>query len=90
MKEFNNELLKLLKKSSCPFTCIKEIKDILLKNNYQELNELEDWNLSYDKYFIIRNDASLIAFNIPKNIKNEFKIICTHSDTPAFTIKHLI
>ncbi len=87
MKEFNNELLKLLKKCSCPFTCIKEIKEILKNNNYEELNELNSWNLSNNKYFVIRNDASLIAFNIPKNITNQFKIISTHSDTPAFTIK---
>ena len=70
MNNFNQELIKLLKKGTCIFTCIKEIKEILQKNNYQELKENESWNLAKGKYFVIRNDASLIAFSIgKKNLK---------------------
>ncbi len=87
MNEFNEGLLDLLKKGTCPFTCIKEICDILDDNDYKRLSERETWNLDYDKYYVVRNDASLIAFNIPQKIKKQFNIICTHDDTPAFTIK---
>ena len=86
MNNFNQELIKLLKKGTCIFTCIKEIKEILQKNNYQELKENESWNLAKGKYFVIRNDASLIAFSIG-NKKEKFKIVSTHGDTPSFSIK---
>jgi len=35
----------------------------------------------------VRNDASIIAFNIGKTINKQFSIVCTHNDTPSFTIK---
>lgn len=86
MNNFNQGLIDLLKNGTCIFTCIKYLKNILQEHGYQELKENEIWKLKQDKYFIIRNDASLIAFNLPKQ-KNKFKIICTHGDTPAFSIK---
>ena len=87
MKKFNEELLKFLENGTTTFTCIKIIKDILLENNYLELTEFTKWNLKPGKYFVIRNNASIIAFNIAKNYKEQFKIVETHSDTPAFLIK---
>ncbi|MBE6155029.1 MAG: M18 family aminopeptidase [Firmicutes bacterium] len=87
MKDFNNNLLEFLNNGTCSFTTLLEIKKILDNNGYQELSEFDSWDLENDKYYVIRNDASIIAFNINKNIKNQFNIICTHNDTPAFTIK---
>ena len=87
MNNFNDELLNFINIGTSTYTCIKNIKNILLKNDYIELNELKSWKLKSGKYFVIRNDASLIAFNIDKNYNEQFNIICTHSDTPAFLIK---
>ena len=86
MNNFNKEFIELLKNSTCIFTCIKKIKEILLKNDFTELKEDEKWNLNQNKYFIIRNDASLIAFTF-KNKATKFKIVCTHGDTPSLSIK---
>ena len=86
MNQFNQELINFLKNGTCIFTCIQTIKDILLKNNYQELTEEETWNLKKGQYFVIRNDATLIAFSIGSK-KAKFKILSTHGDTPSFTIK---
>ena len=86
MNQFNQELINFLKNGTCIFTCIKTIKEILLKNNYQELTEEVPWNLEKGKYFVIRNDATLIAFSIGSK-KTKFKIVSTHGDTPSFTIK---
>jgi len=87
MKKFNDELLDFMNRGTSTYTCIKNIRNILLDNDYTELDELKTWKLKNGKYFVIRNDASLIAFNIDKNYKEQFNIICTHSDTPAFLIK---
>ncbi len=87
MDNFNKELLEMLNNGTCSFTCIKYIKNQLLKEGYQELREDYKWNITPGKYFVIRNDASLIAFNIAKKIKENFNIVCTHADTPSFMIK---
>lgn len=86
MNNFNQELIDFLKQGTCVFTCIKIIKEILLNQGYQELVENQDWDLKQDRYFIIRNDASLIAFQLNKKA-SKFKIVCTHADTPSFLIK---
>lgn len=86
MNNFNQKLLQFLKNGTCSFTCIKTIKEILIAHGYQELLENKKWNLTGNKYFIIRNDASLIAFTL-RNNNDKFKIISTHGDTPSFLIK---
>ena len=86
MKQYNKELFAFIEKSTCAFTGIKEIKEMLLKNNFIELEENQDWNLKVNhKYFITRNDSSLIAFTT--GTKESFNITCTHIDTPALLIK---
>lgn len=87
MKNFNQELFDFIKIGTTSFTCIENIKNILLNEGYIELSENEDWKLSQEKYFVIRNDSSLIAFNIPHEFNESFNIVATHSDTPAFIIK---
>lgn len=84
--KFNEELFNFLKKATCSFTGIKEIKNILLENHFEELEENETWCLKDNKrYFVTRNDASIIAFTLGS--QTSFNIICTHIDTPAFSIK---
>lgn len=87
MKEFNNELFNFINNATCCFTCVDLIKKILVNNNYQQLYENQKWSFKNGKYFVIRNDASIIAFNIGKNHNNSFNIVCAHSDTPGFTLK---
>lgn len=84
---FKNNLVKFIKKSTSSYTCIKEIENILEKNGYKRLYEIDKWNLNNDRYYIIRNDASIIAISIPKEIKDKFLIITTHSDTPSLLLK---
>ena len=85
-QKFNQELFTFIENATCSFTGIKEIKEHLHKNNFKELQENESWNLDKNqKYFVTRNDASIIAFTLGNN--ESFNITCTHIDTPAFTIK---
>lgn len=88
MKEkFNNELFKFIKNSTCSFTCVDVIKKELIDTGYTQLFENEKWNFNVGKFFVIRNDASIIAFNIGNNHKERFNIVCAHSDTPGFCLK---
>ena len=80
------ELLELLLNATCTFTCTSYLKNILLKENFEEVKETEIWHLKEGKYFVTRNDASLIAFTIPKK-STHFQIITTHNDTPSLLLK---
>ncbi len=88
MKEmkFNEELFEFIKKATCSFTGIKEMKRILFDNSFIELEENKIWHLENNqKYFVTRNDASIIAFTLGN--EDSFHITCTHIDTPALSLK---
>lgn len=85
-KKYNEELFSFIEKATCSFTGVKEIKRILLEHHFIELEENEIWHLENNqKYFVTRNDASIIAFTLGSH--DSFNITCTHIDTPAFSIK---
>lgn len=86
-EKFNEELFNFINTSNCSFTCVEEIKKVLIGEGYTELYENGKWNLNCGKFFVIRNDASIIAFNIGTEYKESFNIICTHGDTPGFNLK---
>lgn len=66
------------------------LKEKLKENGFEELYENEIWsNLKKDgKYFVIRNDSSIIAFKMVDTYLNTgFNIVASHSDSPTFSIK---
>ncbi len=85
-EKLKENLVDLITHSTCAFTCIKYLKEILKKLDYVELEEMDEWNLKEGAYFVTRNDASLIAFKIPKKYES-FHIITTHADTPSLLLK---
>jgi len=87
MKPFNKEFLEFLNNGTCVFRVTEEIKKVLNQFGYIELKEEDNWDINHNKYYVIRNDASIIAFNIPSKPQNKFNIVCTHSDTPSLLLK---
>lgn len=85
--KFNDGFFNFINSATSCFNCIDSIKNKLIKEGYIQVYENEKWNFKSGKYFVIRNDASIIAFNIGINHKEGFNIVCTHSDTPDFIIK---
>ena len=85
--EFKKKIVSFIKKSTCSFTCVKNIKNILEESGFKELVESQKWNLNGNKFYVIRNDASIIAFEIPSKESNIFSIITTHSDVPSLLLK---
>lgn len=82
------ELFSFIEQSPSPFHVVSNMKETLLKAGFTELKERKSWNLEYGKkYFVTRNDSSIIAFRIPKNHFSGFQIIASHSDSPTFRIK---
>ncbi len=87
-KESAKKLLEFIDKSPTGFHTVFNVKEALEKNGFEQLREGEAWSLKEgEKYYVIRNEASLIAFQLPKKELKGFRIIATHCDTPCFKLK---
>jgi aspartyl aminopeptidase len=84
------DLLEFIDRSPTPFHAVEEMKNKLIAQGYSELKESDVWELtSNGKYFLTRNDSSLIAFIVGTKTKDAsgFKIIGAHTDSPNLKLK---
>ena len=89
-KKSVHDLLEFIDNSPTPFHAVEEMKSKLIGQGHSELKESDAWDLkSNGKYFITRNDSSLIAFIIGTKTKDAsgFKIIGAHTDSPNLKLK---
>lgn len=88
-KQFAKNLIDYIYDSPTAFNAVKTSKDLLVENGFHELKMNEKWQLKVGgKYFVTKNSSSLIAFVINSdNMKDGFRIIGSHSDSPTFKIK---
>lgn len=87
-KKTAKELLAFIEKSYSCFHLIQNMKEELNDNGFQELYEAQEWQLKCGrKYYVSRNESSLIAFQIPKENFTGFQIMASHSDFPTFKVK---
>ncbi len=83
-----NKLCDFLDSSPTAFNAVDNVRKILKKEGFIELFETKDFDIKKNsKYFIIRNNSSIIAFNIPSDIKTSIKMIASHTDSPSLKIK---
>ena len=90
MKNINKDLMNFINKTPNAYFCVDNLRKKLTQNNFVELFENEIWdNLKENgKYFVVRNDSSLIAFKVPEKKENiGFNIVSAHTDSPSFSIK---
>lgn len=83
------ELLKFIQKAPTTYQAVEETKKILLDNNFIELDLTSLWKIEKGKnYFIIKEDASIIAFKVGTSLTNpSFNIVASHNDSPLLKIK---
>lgn len=87
MQNTNQELFDFIKKCPTAYHTVAEVSRRLRNEGYCKVEEGEEWNLqSGGKYFVTRNDSSLIAFRIPERIER-FMITASHGDAPTFKVK---
>lgn len=81
-------LLDYIEKSPSCYQAVENAVKELERAGYTSLAENQRWELAYGgKYYVTRNDSSLIAFHIPKQKPMGFHMIASHSDSPCFKIK---
>ena len=87
-RETAEQLLAFIEKSPSCFHAIKNMKEILSADGFAELKEEEKWEIEKGgRYFVTRNDSSIVAFTIPETGFTGYRIMASHSDSPTFKIK---
>ncbi len=85
-QDFNEGLLGFLDASPTPFHATKNMTMMLENAGFERLYEEQKWELIHGKkYFVTRNDSSVIAFTYSKN-KNYTMVGC-HTDSPNLKLK---
>jgi len=87
---FNEELIEFLKCSTTPFHAVECMSATLEKAGFKRLYEADSWKgLPAGKYYVCRNDSSIIAFNKAENEVTEsgFRMVGAHTDSPCLKIK---
>ena len=80
------DLVKFLDESPTAFCAVSSIKKRLEEKGYQRLgNEKIEKG---KKYYLVRNDSSIIAFNVGKRLNDpSLHITASHTDSPLFKLK---
>ena len=81
-------LIDFLQNSPTAYHASENVKSLLLSRGFCELKETEDWDLQEDgKYFVVRGGSAVIAFTIGEIEEFAFKIVASHTDSPALKLK---
>lgn len=86
-----DKIITLLNESYSPFHVVRNIENELKENGFSLLKENQNFRLEKGKkYYVKRNDTSIIAFEIPEDFSfssSSFLLTATHNDSPTFKIK---
>ncbi len=88
--KFSRDLRDFLDLSPTPFHATEQLAKLLMNGGYQKLHEEEEWILKKGgRYFVVRNDSSLIAFVMGHSdpLKHGLRIAGAHTDSPCLMIK---
>ncbi|MGN0307400.1 MAG: M18 family aminopeptidase [Lachnospiraceae bacterium] len=87
-KDSAKKLLKFIDSSPTCFHTIANAVKELEQSGFISLQENAAFRLEAGgKYYVIRNEASLLAFRVPNEQIKGFRIIASHCDTPGFKLK---
>ncbi|MBU1215836.1 M18 family aminopeptidase [bacterium] len=85
-QDFNEGLLGFLDASPTPFHATENMAGMFENAGFIKLDELNTWNLEINqKYYVTRNDSSIIAFTYP-GAKN-YLLVGAHTDSPNLKLK---
>ena len=86
-QDFNDGLLGFLDASPTPFHATLNMSMMFENAGFTKLNEVDKWKLEEgNKYYVTRNDSSVIAFTYPKKEKN-YVMVGAHTDSPNLKLK---
>ncbi len=82
-----DNLIKYLQTSLTAYHAVQNGEALLAQNGFTKLSETEDWTLAEGgKYYVARGGA-LIAFTVGSLNEFSYKIVASHTDSPALKLK---
>ena len=87
-REIARELIQFINASPSCYHAADTAARMLSERGYARLWESQPWRLAPGcGYYVLRGDASLIAFRIPRSETAGFLLAAAHSDSPTFKIR---
>ena len=85
----NQRLLKFIQASPTPYHATKQVAARLDAAGFQALHETDAWAIPAGRYYVKRNDSSIIAFNWDPDTLNQsgLKMVGAHTDSPCLKVK---
>lgn len=87
---FNQGLCAFLDQSPTPYHAVATMKNLLKAQGFESLSERESWGrLAPGRYFVTRNDASIIAFILAEAdlVETGMNMVGAHTDSPCLKVK---
>ena len=82
------QFLNFAEQSPTAFHAAAGFRRMLLEKGFRELKETDPWLVDAGgRYFVVRNDSAVIAFEVPETGFSAFRITAAHGDSPAFKLK---
>ena len=87
--QFNQALIEFLNGAPTPFHAVATMAQALNEAGFKQLHEKDRWNTSPGKYFVTRNQSSIIAFVIGSTSMAEsgIRMVGAHTDSPCLKVK---
>lgn len=85
----HTQLLEFIKNSPSMFHATSNLQNRLKEFGFIELQETAPFKIEKGgKYYVVRNQSSIIAFSIAKDLTNyHYQLVASHSDSPTFKLK---
>lgn len=82
-------LMNFIDGSPSPYHAAAQAARLLEQAGFLPLNEHEKWELVPGQgYYVTRNQSSLIAFRLPRQKPESWRLTAAHSDSPTFAVKN--
>lgn len=81
------KLTEFLQKSYTSYHAVENAKLLLDSNGFCRLSETDDWNLEEGGKYYVTRDGALIAFTVGSLSDFSYKIVASHTDSPALKLK---
>lgn len=81
-------LMAFIDRVPTAFHAAREVASALETAGYARLSESEAWALrAGGRYYVTRNQSSVIAFRLPEKGVGHFQVVASHGDSPCFKLK---
>ena len=82
------QFLNFVEQAPTAFHAAAGFREILREKGFRELKETDPWLVDAGgRYYVMRNDSAIIAFEVPETGFSSFRIAAAHGDSPAFKLK---